>query len=260
MTRRQYFTAGFKDGIPICLGYIAVSFTFGIMAKKVGISIFDAVLISLTNVTSAGQFAGLSLIASTASYIEMAITQLIINLRYCLMSCALSQKIDPEAPLFHRFLIAYGVTDEIFGVTVCKGGKLSPFYSYGVIFISVFGWVFGTFLGILSGNILPARVVSALSVALYGMFLAIIIPKARDSHPVLEVVLIAAILSCVIYYVPFIHLSSGLSITLCAVVAAAYGAWRHPLPAEPEEDDAGTAPFADNDMQAVNITKEVHHA
>ena len=105
MTRRQYFTAGFKDGIPICLGYIAVSFTFGIMAKKVGISIFDAVLISLTNVTSAGQFAGLSLIASTASYIEMAITQLIINLRYCLMSCALSQKIDPEAPLFHRFLI-----------------------------------------------------------------------------------------------------------------------------------------------------------
>ena len=149
MTRRQYFTAGFKDGIPICLGYIAVSFTFGIMAKKVGISIFDAVLISLTNVTSAGQFAGLSLIASTASYIEMAITQLIINLRYCLMSCALSQKIDPEAPLIHRFFIAYGVTDEIFGVTVCKGGKLSPFYSYGVIFISVFGWVFGTFLGIL---------------------------------------------------------------------------------------------------------------
>ena len=136
------------------------------MAKKVGISIFDAVLISLTNVTSAGQFAGLSLIASTASYIEMAITQLIINLRYCLMSCALSQKIDPEAPLIHRFFIAYGVTDEIFGVTVCKGGKLSPFYSYGVIFISVFGWVFGTFLGILSGNILPARVVSALSVAL----------------------------------------------------------------------------------------------
>ena len=101
MTRRQYFTAGFKDGIPICLGYVAVSFTFGIMAKKVGISIFDAVLISLTNVTSAGQFAGLSLIASTASYIEMAITQLIINLRYCLMSCALSQKINPEAPLFH---------------------------------------------------------------------------------------------------------------------------------------------------------------
>ena len=121
MTRRQYFTAVFKDGIPICLGYIAVSFTFGIMAKKVGISIFDAVLISLTNVTSAGQFAGLSLIASTASYIEMAITQLIINLRYCLMSCALSQKIDPEAPLIHRFFIAYGVTDEIFGVTVCKG-------------------------------------------------------------------------------------------------------------------------------------------
>lgn len=136
MTRRQYFTAGFKDGIPICLGYIAVSFTFGIMAK-VGISIFDAVLISLTNVTSAGQFAGLSLIASTASYIEMAITQLIINLRYCLMSCALSQKIDPEAPLIHRFFIAYGVTDEIFGVTVCKGGKLSPLFLRGYIYLCI---------------------------------------------------------------------------------------------------------------------------
>ena len=122
------------------------------------------------------------------------------------------------------------------------------------------GWGIGTLAGALLGEIVPAGVAEIFGIAIYGMFLAIIIPKARDNRPVLEVVLIAAILSCVIYYVPMIHLSSGLSITLCAVVAAAYGAWRHPLPAEPEEDDAGTAPFADNDMQAVTITEEVHHA
>ena len=186
MTRRQYFTAGFKDGIPICLGYIAVSFTFGIMAKKVGISIFDAVLISLTN--------------------------------------------DPEAPLFHRFLIAYGVTDEIFGVTVCKGGKLSPFYSYGVIFISVFGWVFGTFLGILSGNILPARVVSALSVALYGMFLAIIIPPARNNRVLAGVVVISMAASFLFDKTPGLrNISSGFRIIIITLIIAGIAAYFFPV-------------------------------
>ena len=249
MTRRQYFTVGFKDGIPICLGYVAVSFTFGIMAKKVGISIFDAVLISLTNVTSAGQFAGLSLIASTASYIEMAITQLIINLRYCLMSCALSQKIDPEAPLFHRFLIAYGVTDEIFGVTVCKGGKLSPFYSYGVIFISVFGWVFGTFLGILSGNILPARVVSALSVALYGMFLAIIIPPARNNRVLAGVVVISMAASFLFDKTPGLrNISSGFRIIIITLIAAYF------FPVKEDEYDE-----LEEAGELSDSTKEAHH-
>ena len=242
MTRRQYFTAGFKDGIPICLGYIAVSFTFGIMAKKVGISIFDAVLISLTNVTSAGQFAGLSLIASTASYIEMAITQLIINLRYCLMSCALSQKIDPEAPLFHRFLIAYGVTDEIFGVTVCKGGKLSPFYSYGVIFISVFGWVFGTFL-----------VVSALSVALYGMFLAIIIPPARNNRVLAGVVVISMAASFLFDKTPGLrNISSGFRIIIITLIIAGIAAYFFPVK-EDEYDELEEA------GELSDSTKEAHH-
>ena len=253
MTRRQYFTAGFKDGIPICLGYIAVSFTFGIMAKKVGISIFDAVLISLTNVTSAGQFAGLSLIASTASYIEMAITQLIINLRYCLMSCALSQKIDPEAPLFHRFLIAYGVTDEIFGVTVCKGGKLSPFYSYGVIFISVFGWVFGTFLGILSGNILPARVVSALSVALYGMFLAIIIPPARNNRVLAGVVVISMAASLLFDKTPGLrNISSGFRIIIITLIIAGIAAYFFPVKEDEYDELEESGELSDS-------TKEAHH-
>ena len=158
--RKMDFAAGIQDGIPICLGYIAVSFTFGIMAKNAGLSTWEAVLISLTNLTSAGQFAGLSLITASASYFEMAFTQLIINLRYSLMSCALSQKIDNHYPFFHRFLIAYGVTDEVFGVSVSRPGRITPWYSYGVMALAAPGWTLGTFLGVVSGNILPDRIVS----------------------------------------------------------------------------------------------------
>ena len=230
MNVRKELVQGLRDGFPIGLGYAPVAFTFGFIAVSGGLPLWAAALISLTNLTSAGQFAGLSLIASTASYIEMAITQLIINLRYCLMSCALSQKIDPEAPLIHRFFIAYGVTDEIFGVTVCKGGKLSPFYSYGVIFISVFGWVFGTFLGILSGNILPARVVSALSVALYGMFLAIIIPPARNNRVLAGVVVISMAASLLFDKTPGLrNISSGFRIIIIALIIAGIAAYFFPV-------------------------------
>ena len=136
--RKMDFAAGIQDGIPICLGYIAVSFTFGIMAKNAGLSTWEAVLISLTNLTSAGQFAGLSLITASASYFEMAFTQLIINLRYSLMSCALSQKIDNHYPFFHRFLIAYGVTDEVFGVSVSRPGRITPWYSgFRIIILTI---------------------------------------------------------------------------------------------------------------------------
>lgn len=236
MNRKQHFTAGIQDGIPICLGYLAVSFTFGIMAKKVGVSIFDTVLISITNVTSAGQFAGLSLIASTASYIEMAITQLIINLRYSLMSCALSQKIDPNALFFHRFFIAYGVTDEIFGVSVSKEGKISPFYSYGVISISVGGWVLGTFLGILSGNILPPRAISALSVALYGMFIAIIIPPAKGNRILAGIIILSMAASLLFTEAPILqNISSGFRIIIITLVIAGLAAWFFPVPDDSNE-------------------------
>ncbi|MBP2651049.1 MAG: putative branched-chain amino acid permease (azaleucine resistance) [Firmicutes bacterium] len=157
---------GVKDGIPIFLGYVAVSFTFGIMAKNAGLTPLAAVIMSVTNVTSAGQFAALGLIGASSSYFEMAVTQLVLNLRYCLMSCSLSQKLDGKVPFVHRFLVAYGVTDEIFGVSVCKNGRLSPFYSYGLMSIAIPGWVLGTFLGVVSGSILPGRVISALSIAL----------------------------------------------------------------------------------------------
>ena len=224
-----------------------------------GISVFDAVLISLTNVTSAGQFAGLSLIASAASYIEVAITQLIINLRYCLMSCALSQKIDPEAPLIHRFLVAYGVTDEIFGVTVCKGGKLSPFYSYGVIFISVSGWVFGTFLGVLSGSILPARIVSALSVALYGMFLAIIIPPARNDRILAGIVVISMAVSLVFDKMPGLKsISSGFRIIIITLVIAGIAAYFFPVKEDEYDELAEAGELMDTTGES-GSTKEDHH-
>ena len=230
MNRKSNFLSGFKDGIPICLGYIAVSFTFGIMAGNQGLSVWEAVLISLTNVTSAGQFAGLGLIAASASYVEMIITQFIINLRYCLMSCALSQKFSQETPFFHRFFISYGVTDEIFAISVCREGKLHPFYSYGAISVSVFGWVFGTFLGIVSGNLLPVRVVSALSVALYGMFIAIIVPPAREYKNVLFAVALAIAASVACKYLPIIrNLSSGWTIILITIVVCLIAAWLFPV-------------------------------
>ncbi len=236
MNRRDYFTAGIKDGIPICLGYIAVSFTFGIMAGNAGLSVWESVLISATNLTSAGQFAGLSLIASAASYVEMAVTQLIINLRYCLMSCALSQKFDSKVPFFHRFFVAYGVTDEIFGVSVSKSGKLSPFYSYGAISISAFGWIFGTLLGTVSGNILPARIVSALSVALYGMFIAIIIPPSRDNKVVAGIVIISMLMSLFFTKAPVLcNISSGFRIIILTLLIAGAAAVLFPVTDEEKE-------------------------
>ena len=233
MSKKESFRNGILDGIPICLGYIAVSFSFGIMAKNSGLSVWEAVLISATNLTSAGQFAGLSLITASASYIEMAVTQLIINLRYCLMSCALSQKIDSHFPFFHRFFISYGVTDEIFGVSVCREGKLSPFYSYGVILVAAPGWVLGTFLGILSGSLLPARVISALSVALYGMFIAVIIPPARDSKIITGVVIISMICSCIFTFAPVLSsISSGFRIIILTLLIAGIAAFLFPVPDE----------------------------
>lgn len=239
MNRRTAFVAGVKDGIPICLGYLAVSFTFGIMAKNANLSIWEAVLISASNVTSAGQFAGLSLITAGASYLEMAFTQLIINLRYCLMSCALSQKLSQDTPFFHRFFIAYGVTDEIFGISVSLKDKLHPFYSYGAISVAVPGWVMGTFIGIVSGNILPERVISALSVALYGMFIAIIIPPSRDNKILAGIVAISMVASLIFSVAPVLNqISSGFRIIILTIIIAGIAAALFPVTEDSEIKEA----------------------
>lgn len=233
MNHRTAFKQGMTDGIPIALGYMAVSFTFGIMAKDAGLTAFQAVLLSLTNLTSAGQFAGLGIIVASSSYLEMAFTQLVINLRYCLMSCALSQKLDLKAPFFHRFFIAYGNTDEIFGICSCREGKLDPFYCYGAISVASPGWAFGTFLGVLSGSILPARILSALGVALYGMFIAVIIPPAKTDKIIRGIVLSSMAVSFVFTIIPVLNqISSGFRIILLTLLIAGTAALLFPIKSE----------------------------
>ena len=230
MSNFYFFKKGIKDGIPIFLGYLAVSFTFGIAAKNAEISVGEAVLMSASNLTSAGQFAALDVIAGSASYFEMAFTQLIINLRYCLMSSALSQKISHKMPFFHRFIMSFGVTDEIFGLSVNVQGKISPFYSYGIMSVAIPGWTFGTLLGIISGSLLPERILSALSVALYGMFIAVIIPAARKSKIIAGIVVVSMLLSLAFTKIPVLsNISSGFRIIILTVVIAGIAAFLFPI-------------------------------
>lgn len=233
----SYFKRGFRDGIPIALGYIAVSFTFGIAAKNAGITVYQAVLMSITNLTSAGQFAGIGLIGASVSYLEMAITQLVINLRYCLMSCSLSQKLDKNTSLIHRFLIAIGITDEIFGVSSCIEGKLSPFYTYGVFSVAMPGWALGTLLGGISGSIFPDRILSALSVALYGMFIAIIIPPAKEDRTILSIIFISMILSFLFTKLPVLkEISSGFRIIILTILISGGAAILFPVKEDHNEE------------------------
>ena len=229
-TNVKEWKIGVKDGIPICLGYIAVSFTFGIIAKNAGFTPFDAVFMSTTNFTSAGQFAGLTLIAGSATFLEIAITQLVINSRYILMSSALSQKIDRKAPFIHRIFMAFGVTDEVFGVSMAVKGKLNPYYTYGVMSVSIPGWAFGTFLGVTSGNILPPGVISALSVALYAMLLAVIIPPAKGNKILSGLILISMLASLLFAKLSILNsISSGVKIILLTIVIAGIAAVLFPV-------------------------------
>ncbi len=179
---------GIRDGMPIALGYFAVAFTLGIAARNAGFSAVQAMVESLTNNASAGEYAVFSLAAAGAGYWEVAVMTLVANARYLLMSCSLSQKLAPETPLYHRMLVAFDVTDEIFGISIAYPGQLSPWYTYGAMAVAIPGWGLGTFFGVAVGNVLPPRLVSALSVGLYGMFLAIIIPPAKKDRVVLGLV------------------------------------------------------------------------
>lgn len=221
---------GVKVGIPIAMGYFAVSFTFGILAKQAGLNPFEALLMSVTNLTSAGQFAGLTLIATAAAIIEIAVAQLIINSRYFLMSFALSQKIDPKTPVIHRLLMAYGITDEVFGVSITVPGKLSPYYAYGVMSVAVPGWALGTLFGVISGDILPPRLISALSIALFGMLLAVIIPPAKKSKVVAGLIVISMVLSLTFAMLPILQsISSGLKIIILTILIAGIAAFVFPV-------------------------------
>lgn len=231
------FKRGIQDGIPIGLGYFAVSFTFGMMAVSGGLTAWQAVLISLTNLTSAGQFAGLGIIIAGGSMWEMALTQLVINLRYCLMSFSLSQKLEKNISTGHRLAVAFGVTDEIFGVSASQEGRLSPWYNYGVMSMAIPGWTLGTLVGAVLGNVLPGFLVSALNVAIYGMFLAVIIPPAKKNKSVLGVVIGAMAISTVFAVVPVLNkVSSGFVIIITTLIVAGLAAHFSPIPEEKEAE------------------------
>ena len=235
-TRFKLLREGFRDGIPIGLGYLAVSFSLGVAARNAGLSAIQGFIISLLNNASAGEYAGLTVIASDAPYLEMVLMTLIANARYMLMSCALSQKFSPDTSLIPRFCIGFDVTDELFGITIARPGMLEPFYAYGAYFIAALCWASGTALGVVAGNILPLRVVSALSVALFGMFIAIIIPPSRTNHIVGIFVLLSFASSYAATKLPVIStLSDGTRTIILTVLLAGIAAALFPVKDEQEE-------------------------
>ena len=232
----RMFTMGLRHGFPICLGYFAVAFALGIAAKQANLSAAFSGVMSFGMVASAGEFAAISLLAGGAGVLEMIATCFVVNLRYLLMSCALSQKLLPEMPLMHRFFLAHTITDELFALAAAFDGYLAPAYSYGAFFIAVSGWVAGTVLGVLAGNILPAFLVSALGVALYGMFIAIIFPPAKRNRFIGILVAVSMAVSGLISILPYVkQLSSGFRVTILTVVLASAAALIRPLP-DGEED------------------------
>lgn len=241
MTRKKVFREGMRDGIPIGLGYLAVSFSLGIAARMAGLSPLQGFLASLFNNASAGEYAAFSLIAVNATYLEVAIVTLIANARYLLMSAALSQRM-PAKPFIHRFILGFDVTDELFGITIAREGIINPFYTYGAILIAAPCWASGTALGIIAGNLLPARIVSALSVALYGMFLAVIIPPARKNRIIAVLVAICFGLSYAASVLPGISsLSGGTRTIILTLVLASAAAILFPVNTEENASDSSVS-------------------
>ena len=228
--KRKAFLSGFKAGMPICIGYFSVSFGFGAMAIAQGLSIWQAVLISATNLTSAGQFAGLTVIAAGATVAEMILTQLVINSRYALMSLALGQRLGPKVGTGRRLLAAFFNTDEVFALGMSQGKHLTTAFFVGTGVVAAIGWTSGTALGAIAGYLLPESVRLSLSVLLYGMFIAIVVPQAREEKPVLFAVVLALVVSCLFAWVPGLNqVSAGLAIVLTTVVAASLCAVLFPV-------------------------------
>lgn len=224
-SKRKIFCDGMIAGIPIALGYLAVSFSLGIAAKGAGLTPFQSGLASLLCLASAGEYAGFSVIAVGGTFFEIAIITLIANARYLLMSCAMSQRMRPGTSVWHRMLTAWGITDELFGISIARPGYLNPFYTYGAMLVAIPAWSIGTTLGTVAGNLLPLRLVSAFSVALYGMFLATIIPPAKKDRVIAVLIIVCFAASFGAAYLPVISsLSEGTRTILLTVVIAAVAA------------------------------------
>ena len=229
------FLAGMKAGMPVCVGYFSVSFGFGAMAVAQGLTVWQAVLISASNLTSAGQFAGLTVIAAGAAMMEMILTQLVINSRYALMSLALGQRLGPSVGTGRRLAMAFFNTDEIFALGMAQGKKLTPILFVGAGAVAALGWVAGTATGAVAGSLLPEDIRMVLGVLLYGMFIAIVVPQAREEKPILAAVALALVFSCLFAWVPWLQqVSDGLAIVICTVAAASLCAVLFPV----EEEEA----------------------
>ena len=236
--KENTFLKGIIDGIPICLGYLSVAFAFGIFSVSNGLTAAEAVLISMTNVTSAGQLAAVPIMAAGGSLFELALSQLVINMRYALMSVSLSQKLDKSVTLPDRFIIAFINTDEVFAVATSKK-EVGKSYMFGLILTPYLGWSAGTAIGALAGSILPAIVISALGVAIYGMFIAIVVPAAKENKNVLFCVIISVALSCAFHFLPLLSkVHSGFVIIICSVIASTIAALLHPVDENEKEGDA----------------------
>lgn len=226
------FKKGLKDGLPIMLAYFAVSLAFGVSATALGVPAYVTVIMSMTNLTSAGQQAGIIIVAALGSVVEIIFTQLVINARYFLMSLSLSQKLDEKFSLLDRFLCAFGITDEIFAVAISQKEKINAKYAFGLILLPFIGWSAGTLAGVLSGNFLPVDVVNALQIAIYAMFIAIVIPDCLKNLKIFPVILISAGLSALFFFIPALQSLKNVACVICAIIASAIGAWIFPIEEE----------------------------
>ena len=234
--KNKVFFEGIRDGLPIGLGYFAVSFSLGIVARNAGLTPFQGFIASFFCVASAGEYALFTSIQQAATFFEIALITLVVNARYLLMSTALTQRFDPKTPFIHRFFVGFGVTDEIFGITIARPGYINPIYNYGALLVAIPLWSIGTSLGIIAGNFLPVRIVSALSVALYGMFLAIIVPPAKKNIVIMISVLISFAASYACSITPFVkELSGGTRTIILTIVISCIVALLKPIPEEDAE-------------------------
>ncbi len=253
--RKHSFLNGVQEGIPVALGYFAVSFSLGILCRAVGFNPFTGFLFSMLNLTSAGEFAAVSLIGANASYVEVAVVTLIANARYLLMSCALSQRLDENTSIFHRLAVAFGITDELFGIAINAPGKLIPIRFYGAVIIATLGWSSGTALGIVAGSALPVRLVSALSVALFGMFLAVIMPPARKNRIILVCVLVSFAASYIAnVWDVLAALSSGTRTIILTVVISAIAAIIAPVNDEEPDNKNELDELEDVSLETIEET------
>ncbi len=235
MKMKEFFT-GVKAGMPVCIGYFSVSFGFGAMAVAQGLSVWQAILISFSNLTSAGQFAGLTVIAAGAAMVEMVLTQLVINSRYALMSLAIGQRLGPKVGTLKRLPMAFFNTDEVFALGMSRGKQLTTTFFVGAGVISAIGWTSGTAMGAIAGSLLPESIRGILGVMLYGMFVAIVVPQAREEKPILASVFLALVFSGVFAWLPWLkQISEGLAIVICTVAAAALCAVLFPVKEEADE-------------------------